>query len=84
MIIFHLMIRFYLHQGGTVVGGFSPEDPFTHELTIRLRGSLDASDPDNEDFPTPVGVPNVGWKAIGEYWKLVRKGWKAGGDSARL
>lgn len=57
-----------------MIGGFSSEKPFTHDLVIRLRGSLDPNDPDNEDLPMPPGVPNVGWKAIGGYCKAVGDG----------
>lgn len=49
-----------------MVAGFSENSPFTHNLNIVLRGSLDPNDPDNEDMPMPYGIPNVGWKAIGE------------------
>ncbi|XP_050685917.1 fibrocystin-L-like isoform X2 [Eriocheir sinensis] len=57
-------------QGGSVVAGFNKEKPFTHNLEIQLRGSIDPEDPDNEAFPMPQGVPDVGWKAIGVFGYL--------------
>ncbi|KAK3879633.1 hypothetical protein Pcinc_015818 [Petrolisthes cinctipes] len=61
-------------QGGSVIAGMTESDPFTHNLNIVLRGSLDSTDPDNEDFPMPSGVPNVGWKAIGVFGQLALHG----------
>ncbi|KAK4312053.1 hypothetical protein Pmani_016482 [Petrolisthes manimaculis] len=61
-------------QGGSMIAGLTDADPFTHNLNIVLRGSLDANDPDNEDIPMPSGVPNVGWKAIGAFGQLTLHG----------
>ncbi|XP_045124918.1 fibrocystin-L-like [Portunus trituberculatus] len=71
-------------QGGSVVAGFSSDAPFTHNLNIRLRGSLDPTDPDNEDMPMPPGVPNVGWKAMGVFGYLKLHGQVSGSSWLKL
>ncbi|XP_064089363.1 fibrocystin-L-like [Macrobrachium nipponense] len=71
-------------QGGSVVAGFSEDAPFTHNLNIVLRGSLDPTDPDNVDMPMPMGVPSVGWKAIGVFGQLTLHGVHAGSAWAKL
>ncbi|XP_068250285.1 fibrocystin-L-like [Palaemon carinicauda] len=71
-------------QGGTVVAGFSEDDPFTHNLNIVLRGTLDPNDPDNVDMPMPSGVPNVGWKAMGVFGQLTLHGLRQGSTWVKL
>lgn len=61
-----------------MAAGFSPSEPFTHQLEIQLRGSIDSTDPDNEEFPMPDGVPDVGWKAMGVFGTLKLHGTVSG------
>lgn len=73
-----IVVIHFLTQGGMVAAGLSKSEPFTHQLEIQLRGSIDPNDPDNEEFPMPEGVPNVGWKAIGVFGALKLHGTVSG------
>ncbi|XP_068231985.1 fibrocystin-L-like [Palaemon carinicauda] len=69
---------------GEVLAGESEDQPFLHNLTISLRGSLDPSNPDNVDMPMAFGTPNVGWKAIGVFGKLTLHGELPGNTWVKL
>lgn len=50
-----------LSQGGSVIAGSSPENPFTHKLRIILRASTNSS----SDLPMGVGRKSIGKGVIG-------------------
>ncbi|XP_076030840.1 fibrocystin-L-like [Oratosquilla oratoria] len=71
-------------QDGSVVAGFTEADPFTYNLRVVLRGTLDSTDSDNEDMPLPNGGLNVGWKAIGVFGHFLFHGVDVGSTWVKL
>ncbi|XP_066939677.1 fibrocystin-L-like [Macrobrachium rosenbergii] len=57
-------------KGGRVIAGETESAPFNYTLNIILRGTTNPSDPDNEEFLMPYGIPTLGWKAIGVFGLL--------------
>ncbi len=57
---FNLSATHILIQGGRLIIGWSEEEPFTHNVHIKLRGNHFTP-----DLPLPNG-PNMGAKAIGK------------------
>ncbi|XP_076045156.1 fibrocystin-L-like [Oratosquilla oratoria] len=61
-------------QGGCLVAGRNSSVPFTHNLRLVLHGSLDMTDPNNEEMPPVDGGISIGWKALAMFGDLYMHG----------